>query len=101
MLTGDLERFIHAFTDCHAWHDDDELSHAVGFIRAQIDVGLTRARLHLDRKSSDLRSSVCFRSLWIGWLEGWQNVLFLKVELVRHTGFLHSQGRVPSIDRTL
>ena len=54
MLLRDLERLVDAFLDRHRRHDDHELGEAVPLVqledRAQIDVGLAGAGLHLDRE---------------------------------------------------
>ncbi len=51
MVFGDLERLVDAFLDRHRRHHDDELGEAVAPVqledRAQVDVGLARAGLHL------------------------------------------------------
>ena len=51
VLLGDLERLVDALLDGHRRHDDDELGEAVAPVqledRAQVDVGLARAGLHL------------------------------------------------------
>ena len=47
-----FKAFSHALADCHAGHHDDELGEAVFLVqlvdRADVDVGLAGARLHLD-----------------------------------------------------
>ena len=52
MLLGDLERLVDALLDRHRRHDDHELGEAVALVqledRAQVDVGLAGAGLHLD-----------------------------------------------------
>ena len=54
VLGGDLDVLEHAFADRDAGHDDDELLEAVAprqlEDRAQVDVGLARAGLHLHRE---------------------------------------------------
>ena len=54
MLPGDLQALQHALADRHRRHHDDELLEAVGLCqlvnRAQIDVGLAGAGLHLHRE---------------------------------------------------
>ena len=54
MLLGDLERLVHALLDRHRWNHDHELGEAVATVQledgAQVDVGLARAGLHLDRE---------------------------------------------------
>ena len=52
MLFHRRDGMQHAFTDCHARHDDDEFLEPINFVqlenRAEIDIGFTRAGLHLD-----------------------------------------------------
>ena len=61
MLGGDLDVLEHAFADGDARHDDDELLEAVAARqledRPQIDVGLARARFHLDREMRARRAA--------------------------------------------
>ena len=51
VLLGDLERLVDALLDRHRGHHDDELGEAVALVqledRAQVDVGLAGAGLHL------------------------------------------------------
>ena len=66
VLGGDLEVLEHALADRHARHHDDELEEAVAarqlVDRAQVDVGLAGAGLHLDREvraaAGDVRGPV-------------------------------------------
>ena len=61
VLGGDLDVLEHAFADGDARHDDDELLEAVAprqlEDRAQVDVGLARAGLHLDREMRAQRAT--------------------------------------------
>ena len=54
VLLGDLQRLVDAFLDGHRRHHDDELGEAVALVqledRAQVDVGLAGAGLHLNRE---------------------------------------------------
>ena len=52
MLLRDVERLLHALLDGVAWHNDNELREPIPLVqlqqRAQIHIGLARARLHLN-----------------------------------------------------
>ncbi len=54
VIARDLEVLDHALVDSDARDDDDELAEAIALAqlidRAQVDVGLAGARLHLDRE---------------------------------------------------
>lgn len=58
MRFGALERLDHAFADGHGGHHDDELGEAVFLVqlvdRADVDVGLAGARLHLDGEVAEV-----------------------------------------------
>ena len=59
MLLRHVDALEHAFADGDARHDDDEFPEAVGLVqledRAQIDVGLAGAGLHLDGEFAALK----------------------------------------------
>ena len=52
MIAHDLKALEHALTDRNRGHDDDELAKAIALgefeSAAQINIGFTRAGLHLD-----------------------------------------------------
>jgi hypothetical protein len=54
MLTGDLQRLVHAFLDRHGGHDHHELGESIALVQlkhaTQVNVGLPGPRFHLDRE---------------------------------------------------